>query len=140
MNFLRISSLALLLLAGCATDPVAVKDFAVTNHDKGVTVRLDGELLTEYVLGSANKPYLWPVNGPTGKPMTRAYPMQKIAGEQTDHLHHRGIWFGHQSINGVDSWYERPSLMEGKKREGLEKRLAIVGNTGTASSASWNAA
>jgi hypothetical protein len=53
--------------------------------------------------------------------------MEKIEGEQTDHLHHRGIWFGHQDINGIDTWYERPSLMEGKKKEGLSKRLEIVG-------------
>ena len=42
----------------------------------GVTVKIDGQPFTEYLTRSGSKPILWPIFGPTGKPMTRAYPMQ----------------------------------------------------------------
>ena len=72
----------------------------------GVTVKVNGKPFASYVIDQANKPYLWPVYGPTGKVMTRAYPMQDLPGEpksQRDHPHHRGITFGHESA-GTDNW------------------------------------
>ncbi|MFM9030537.1 MAG: DUF6807 family protein, partial [Opitutaceae bacterium] len=30
-----------------------------------------------------------------------------------DHYHHRGIWFGHENINGVNSWTERGTSTNG---------------------------
>jgi len=88
----------------------AGKGFTVDKSDKGVTVKVDGQPFATYVIGDANKSYLFPVYGPTGKSMTRAFPMQKVEGEATDHYHHRGICFGHQDINGFDSWMERGSI------------------------------
>src|SRR6185369_5900955 len=28
----------------------------------------------------------------------------KIEGEPTDHPHQRGLWFGHERVNGTDFW------------------------------------
>jgi hypothetical protein len=39
--------------------------------------------------------------------MTRNYPMAKVPGEETDHPHHRSLWFAHGPVNGVDVWTER---------------------------------
>src|SRR6185436_789178 len=75
----------------------------------GVEVKLDGKLFAGYVVDQANKPYLWPVIGPTGKSMMRAFPMEQVEGEQRDHPHHRGITFGHENVNGTDTWVERAS-------------------------------
>ncbi|MEO6738996.1 MAG: PmoA family protein [Chthoniobacteraceae bacterium] len=72
----------------------------------GVTVKVGGKPFASYVIDQANKPYLWPVYGPTGKAMTRAFPMQEVESEtkvQRDHPHHRGIVFGHES-SGDASW------------------------------------
>ena len=72
----------------------------------GISVRVDGKPFATYVVNEANKPYLWPVYGPTGKAMTREFPMKEVAFEspnQRDHPHHRGITFGHESA-GADSW------------------------------------
>jgi len=80
--------------------------FSITENDHSVVVKVDGKPFATYVLDQANKPYLYPVYGPTGKQMTRAYPMKKIEGERHDHPHHRGINFGHEGINGVDTWSE----------------------------------
>jgi hypothetical protein len=127
MKTLRIlSALAVFAAANLAA---ADGKFTVKKHDKGVTVQLDGAPFVEYVIGDANKPYLWPVIGPTGKPVTRAFPMRDIPGEQTDHAHHRGIWFGHENINGFDSWYEELSFKDSKlKGDALKQRLAKIGS------------
>lgn len=81
--------------------------------DGGFTVQVEGKPFVTYVVNQANKPYFWPVYGPTGKSMTRAFPMQEVPGEQRDHHHHRGITFGHDS-GGLEAW--TPS----KKGEGEE--------------------
>ena len=68
---------------------------SVTQHEDRVTVNIDGQLFTEYLTCSGRRPVLWPVIGPTGKPMTRAYPMGDLKpGESNDHPHHRSIWLG----------------------------------------------
>ena len=74
----------------------------------GVEFRIDGELFTKYHHGpDLARPFLYPVIGPAGKRMTRAYPMDKdVPGEKTDHVHHRSIWIAHGDLNGVDGWSE----------------------------------
>jgi len=72
----------------------------------GVTVKIDGQPFTEYLTRSGTKPILWPILGPTGKAMTRAYPMENDPGETRDHPHQRSLWFTHGSVNGVDFWAE----------------------------------
>lgn len=96
----------------------------------GAEVKIDGKPFASYVIDQANKPYLFPIYGPTGKAMTRAYPMQQVEGEQTDHPHHRGICFGHERLaGGTDTWSEQMTFDEYMKnpkrekagKEGLEK-------------------
>lgn len=73
-----------------------------------VTVRLGGEVFTEYHFANVPKPVLYPVIGPTGLPMTRHYPMREEPGEDQSHPHHRSVWFAHGLVNGHDFWTERP--------------------------------
>jgi hypothetical protein len=82
-------------------------EITVERSDKGAIVKIDGRLFTEYLVKSGTKPILWPIIGPTGKPMTRDYPMLNHAGETKDHPHHRSFWFTHGNVNGVDFWSER---------------------------------
>lgn len=72
----------------------------------GAIVRLYGEPIAEYVVDRGNKPFLWRIMGPTGKPMTRSFPMEDVAGETTDHVHQRGLTFAHQGVAGYDTWVE----------------------------------
>ena len=81
----------------------------------GAVVQVDGKPFAEYIVDQANKPYLAPVFGPTGKQMTRNYPMITVEGEQHDHPHHRGICFGSEGINGFETWSERATYGEGSK-------------------------
>jgi len=96
-----------LALLGAAQGLQAAK-FSVETSDEGAVVQIDGKLFTEYLTQSGPKPVLWPIIGPTGKPMTRAYPIaeEKVEGERHDHVHHRSFWFTHGDVNGVDFWSE----------------------------------
>jgi hypothetical protein len=74
----------------------------------GRVIQIDGGLFTEYLVRSGAKPILWPILGPTGQPMTRAYPMGQAPGEKKDHVHQRSLWFTHGDVNGVSFWDENP--------------------------------
>ena len=100
-----------------ASGPLAAAEFTIKEETDGVSVSIDGKLFTKYITGdeSTNKPYFYPVIGPTGKAMTRAYPMEDVEGEAKDHPHHRSFWFGHQFINDFDTWHEELTLIERAK-------------------------
>jgi hypothetical protein len=114
-------------------------EFTVEQSDGKVTVKLDGKLFTEY-FQSGKKSSLYPVIGPTGKAMTRPYPIDKkevdaAAKENVtsksgdaakgkpvtnDHPHHRSIWFGHQQVNGANVWTESSGTGSQKHKEFVE--------------------
>jgi len=74
-----------------------------------VTVNVNGSLFTEYRHGDMPNVYYWPLIGPGGAKMTRSFPMEKVEGEESDHKHHRSLWFSHGLVNGVDFWSDPPS-------------------------------
>jgi hypothetical protein len=75
-------------------------------HGSNLTVKLDQSLLTEYHLGVGNKPFFFPLIGPTGESYTRSYPMTIRPDEDHDHPHQRSCWFTYGNVNGVDFWSE----------------------------------
>lgn len=104
-----------LLLTVLLLSPLQAEKITVEKSDQGALVKVDGQLFTEYVTRSNTKPILWPIVGPTGKPMTRAYPMKEgQSGERQDHPWHRSCWFVHGNVNGIDFWDERPEQRIGK--------------------------
>jgi hypothetical protein len=81
------------------------------------------DLVASYHIGpGVAKPYLWPINGPAGEPMTRAWPMVQARGPENsnDHVHQKSAWFCHgdvipeglplkeraPGVAGVDFWAE----------------------------------
>lgn len=75
-----------------------------------VDVNLEGKPFTTFHYGAeANKPYLAPLRSASGKIVTRRYPMEKIEGESRDHVHHRGLWFSYDDVNGIKFWGNDPS-------------------------------
>ncbi|MFC5453588.1 PmoA family protein [Prosthecobacter fluviatilis] len=114
----------LLLASFLLTSLASAAQFSVEKTATGgAIVKVDGQVFAEYVVDQANKPYLAPVFGPTGKQMTRNYPMITIEGEQHDHPHHRGICFGHEGINGIESWAERATFGDSAKTAERVKSL-----------------
>lgn len=122
--FVVICSLNLL----CGLDQqLQAQGFSISHGESQVTIEYNGQLVSRYHFRDAvaKKPYFWPVIGPKGKSMTRAFPMETVAGEQHDHPHHRGVWFGHQGVAGTDTWLEAAS--KNNKGEEQEKFLASLG-------------
>lgn len=100
-------ALATLLLAGHAL--AADRRLSIERAADSVTIKVGGDLFTRYLVRSGAKPILWPLIGPTGKPMTRQYPLDKaLPGEDEDHVHQRSLWFTHGNVDGIDFWSEEP--------------------------------
>jgi len=103
-------SMLILLLAGASCLPAQVK-FA----KEEITVIVDGKPFTTFHYGSlSGKPYLAPLRSASGKIVTRRFPMEQVAGESKDHLHHTGLWFSYDDVNGVKFWENDPSYKKGK--------------------------
>ncbi|HSH94210.1 MAG TPA: PmoA family protein [Roseimicrobium sp.] len=86
----------------------AASGVKLTKKDSSVLVSIQGKPFTEYHYANVPRPFMYPVIGPTGDGMTRNYPMTDVAGEEHDHIHHRGLWYAHFSVNGTDVWGEGP--------------------------------
>lgn len=76
-------------------------------RDWVIDVLICGELFTSYNIDpSLPRPFLYPLYGPKGIPITRSFPMADVEGESKDHKHHRSLWVAHGDVNGVDNWSE----------------------------------
>src|SRR5204863_8204648 len=88
-----------------ALAPLTFAEVTVKEEGDKVVVNFDGKLFTEYHFKGARRPYFYPIIGPTGAGMTRNWPMKEgVPGEETDHPHHMGLWYGHRSVNGAGFW------------------------------------
>ena len=107
--FCRVAILTLSVVLVAFLARVGMAEVTAEPSERGVVVKIDGQLFTEYVVDPGLKPrlgpILWPIIGPTGKPMTRAYPMAEGPNERQDHPHHRSLWFNHGDVNGLSFWH-----------------------------------
>ena len=102
---------------GLAAFLFAIPAFAAVEVKQGqdrVDISIDGKLFTTLFYGpNTMKPYIAPLLAPSGKVMTRRWPMDSaVQGETKDHPHHTGMWFTHGDVNGVDFW---ANVKEGPK-------------------------
>lgn len=98
-------SFPLLLLGAAAALPAQVQ-YSPADH----SVSIAGKPFTTFHYGEdANKPFLAPLRSASGKIVTRRFPMEQVPGESRDHLHHRGLWFSYDDVNGVKFWENDPS-------------------------------
>lgn len=131
LSALAIASFVVIAQFSAARAAIAA-DVQVEKTDTGVVVKLGDQPFTTYIFKSGAKPILWPVIGPTGKEMTRAYPLREgNKQEKTDHIHQRSFWFTHGNVNGLDFWAEtaKPELQGRIEQNELVK--AEGGSVGT---------
>lgn len=102
-----------LITTNLAADPAAPADgkgkvTATKDEEAGVVkVLAGGQPFTELDYKKYAKPVLTTLTGPTGVNLLRNWPMRDATeGEEKDHPHHKGLWFTHGSVNGVDFWAE----------------------------------
>jgi len=64
----------------------------------------DGVELTRYHFGrDLNRPFLYPVIGPSGRSLTRmGHPR-----DPESHSHHNSVWISHNDVDGVTFWGDR---------------------------------
>lgn len=75
-----------------------------------ISVNVDGKPFTVFHYGAeSGKPYLAPLRSASGKIVTRRFPMEAAAGDSTDHVHHTGLWFSYDDVNGIKFWENDPS-------------------------------
>src|SRR5437667_12059286 len=93
---------ALASIALIAAMPARCEVRIATKADR-IEVQIDGRAFTALHFGKENgKPYLHPLLTPSGKRVTRAFPMEQVPGEPTDHPHQRGVWIGAEHLSGID--------------------------------------
>lgn len=75
--------------------------------DAGLRIDIDGQFFTEYQTKDVPRPFFYPVIGAAGENIVRNFPMKPgVEGEPQDHPHHKGLWFTHGLVNGMDFWSE----------------------------------
>lgn len=75
-----------------------------------IDVLVGGVAFTTFHYGKPwSRPFLHPIIGPYGAPVTRGYPMRTdVPGENHDHPHHKSFWVAWGDVNGTDNWSENP--------------------------------
>jgi hypothetical protein len=103
----------------------------MTPGPEKIAVQIDGKPFTEFVVAGAivTKPYLYPLRAASGAYVTRMWPMENVAEEETvqkDHPHQRGVWFAHESVNGLDFWNNEASYTTPNRGKITLTRLGAV--------------
>jgi hypothetical protein len=131
---MNLKSVGVLALASTLVySAIARADVTAERNKHGVTIKIDGKPFTEYLTKAGHSPAMWPVIGPTGKPMTRSYPFTAPVKDGTkDHPHHQSFWFTHDKVNGADFWEANKN--DDKDDSGVHiahREFVDVSNTGS---------
>lgn len=89
-------------------NPPASESTVRLQEDAGkLQVSIGSAPFTAYNYDRVVRPYLYPVLVDEGVGITRNWPMvEGVAGESTDHPHHKGIYTAQDEIRGVNNWSE----------------------------------
>ncbi len=113
------------LLACCSMTALAQVTFK-PEQDK-VDVEVNGQPFTTFHYGAQwAKPFLHPLRTATGIKVTRGFPLEEVQGESKDHFWHRGLWYTHGDINGVDFWREAGSKIPNETKLPLPVGRMVV--------------
>ena len=89
--------------------PLAAQVRVARQAPDRISIEIEGKPYTSFYLApGGNKPYVWPLSTASGVVVTRHFPMEEFPGETKDHPHHRGLFFAHGDINGIDFWQTEP--------------------------------
>jgi len=98
-------AMSTLAMAQDVAEPKAVPRLQVVPqaYDQASFQR-DGVEITRYHFGPGlNRPFLFPVIGPSGRSLTRmGHPH-----DPESHSHHNSVWMSHVDVGGVDFWSDR---------------------------------
>ncbi len=127
--------LMILLALGVMVQGAKGVKIVENKEKKQLDVYVDDQLFTSYCYwDSQKKPVLYPLRTSKGTVVTRGFPLEKLAGERTDHPHHVSVWFNYGNINGVDFWNN--SGGKGSEKMGTVLHRSVNGIKNGSSSAS----
>jgi hypothetical protein len=94
-----------------------------------VSFQRDEQEVARFHYGAAlNRPFVYPVIGPSGRTLTRmGHP-----GDPYTHSHHNSIWVSYSSVNGIDFWSDhrtdrgRIAVREVVELEDGEERAGVL--------------
>lgn len=131
-GLLLLAPTALLLAmapAVCQEPALDTATFQVveTTEPAGWNILHGEKLVAGYVSQSGDRPVLYPVIGPGGHAMTRAWPLEDAREqERKDHPHHRSLWLAHGNVNGIDFWHRGGEIVQREGRAEIDESGAAV--------------
>ena len=84
------------------------------DEQQPVTTYHLGPTTAQPAVGSPRRPFLHPVRGPDGIPLTE---LGKPHDPTGSHAHHYSLWVAHASVNGQDFWSERGGVIVHRQLE-----------------------
>ena len=111
---------------------------------KQTDIYYNNKLITSFIYyDSLLKTAYYPISTVSGLHVTREFPYVKKPGERTDHPHHVGLFFAHQSVNEHDFWNMSTAIAPDKrnrygKQVHISHKASTKKNTATVvSKVSW---
>jgi hypothetical protein len=100
-----ICVLAVMVIVGTVWAANAKPKVELVKGDNKIDVMIGGKLFTSYIFGDGlPKPSLVPVRTPSGIEVSRRNPLVDLEGGSDDHLHHVGLFFSVDGVNGTKFW------------------------------------
>lgn len=97
--------IAALLVFSFLVTTLNADDWSIDDTGFEVHFSYGSRPIASYSPDSHGRPIFSVLHSLNGERLTRQWPMQPLAeNERRDHPHHRGLWFGHGDVNGVDFW------------------------------------
>ncbi|MEQ1859302.1 MAG: PmoA family protein [Chthoniobacteraceae bacterium] len=101
----RLLLLSLPTLVFAAPKPVPHVQALPQPHAQ-ISFQREGVEIARYHYGDdGNRPFVFPIIGPSGRPLTRMGHPQDPQG----HSHHNSVWLSHQFVNGENFWGDTPA-------------------------------
>jgi hypothetical protein len=106
----------------------------ITPGAEKAAVTIDGQPFTDFCVAGpgVTKPFLHPLRALSGTYVTRMWPMEDVpeeAGTTKDHQHQRGVWFAHESVNGIDFWNNEASYTTPNRGRIVFRRFGAISSS-----------
>lgn len=102
-------------------------EFIKDSSNEKIDIFINDLFFTSFIYpGTLEKPCLYPILTPSGKFITRGYPLEPRPFERVDHPHHVGLWLNFGNVNGLDFWNNSSAIAPERKKEYGSVRLDSI--------------
>ncbi len=99
---------AAIALHAAEPKPVPAMQAIPLPHDEVSLQHNGAELCRLHFSKDQRRPFIFPVNGPSGRSLTRmGHPRDPVT-----HSHHNSVWFSHESVAGVNFWGDQGGTIQ----------------------------